>query len=773
MKKTLYLIVIIIINMSFANSLKAQWVKILDEKQSERVLLDIYFLKDNPDYGWICGKDARLLRTTDRGENWEEYVIDPSKPGGIGFFESVVFLNPNVGYVSGPGGVYKSTNGGKNWTLVLDERLWGCYFVDENYGMAVGNGCSFGGQDFYRTTNGGVTWEYQGYSDVSTSLTDVYLESKDGNGLAVSSGFLWKTTDGGRNWKIRNNTGNVDWQEELSFKGNTFILPYSKGCSGGNGGGGVRFSTDGGYTYRDSDLGAAMFGTFVISDSVGWVCGWKNTMKKTTDAGRTWTQYDCGLNVKDDMDDIYFIDDTTGFVVGMGIYKYKLPGTYFSKINLVDSSACDGDPVLLEAEGDYAFYEWNGVIGDKFLEVEKSGKYILKAYNMSCDTIISDTIDVNVNTSVGVDIDYSNPFLCEGDSAYIAFDSSNLDSYSWSDGFIGTERYFVSDTTVVLQGIDINKCDFYQEFKFKFDPLAKVSYSDYVKVICKDNPVYLEANVEGASDFIWYKDGKPISSNQKRIQVDSGSQYYIVTKNNLGCASVSDSISINYQTINDQISVNPLSGEENVDLGEMKVASPLSFSIAVHNNSKADYLLEEAHMEMNSCFSIPKAQLPVLIPAESSVNLDVNFFCADYGELKDKLVLRDRCTYDSIEVEIFRLHNSFEVESKCEVPLTVTNVKMRNPRLTQARAHSGSGKISAEVNYISDKEENAEISLFNTLGDKIATLPAQQYEINSSEGLSTFNITAEISDQNLMSGFYFISVNVGGVVTNLKVTISK
>ncbi len=775
MKKTLYISIVILINIISFDTLNAQWVKILDEDQESRILLDIFFLKDNPDYGWICGRDSRLLRTTDRGETWEEYKIDRYKNGYNGFFESVFFLNPDVGYVSGISGVYKSTDGGKTWRIVLDENLWGCYFVDEDYGIVVGKGCENEQQHFYRTTDGGDTWEVKKYYVYGTALTDVYLESREGFGLAVSSGNLWVTTDGGKNWDIRNSTGDEDWQEELSFRGNTFIIPYSDGCDGNDtpSGGGVRYSLDGGFTFRQTNLNAPMFGTFVMSDSVGWVCGLNSTMKKTTDAGSTWTQYDCGLRVEDDMDDIYFIDDTTGFVVGMGIYKYQGARSYTSKINVLDSSNCDGDPILLEAEGDYNYYEWNGEVSGKYLEVEESGTYILKAYNMACDTIIADTVDIKVTNSLNIDVSYTDDYICEGDTAIVWFDDANVKYYNWSDGFVGTERIITSDTSFYLDIRDKNNCDHSQTFEFLFEPLSKVSFEEYAKVICANEPAMLKANIENKNSYTWYKDGLPLDTDDLHIEVENGSNYYIICENRLGCSSSSDTVDVSFETVDDQIIFSALEGKENVNLGEMNIASPLSFYITVKNNSDNDFLLEHANMELNSCFSIPKSQFPVLIPADSLLDLEVRFFCADYGELKDKLLIRDRCTYDSIEVQIFRLHDVFDVMTQCDIPVSITTLKMKNPRLTQALVTKESGKVVADINYISDKEENPEINIYNAIGNKVATMKASQSIVGSNGDLSIYRISAEMIEDDLQAGFYFISVDVGGAMANMKFVVAK
>ena len=301
----------------------AQWKKLnnIPPPYSTNYWLEIFFLPEDQNYGWVCGYDGMVIRTTDQGKSWQGTVIRNAYQ-----LESIHFTSKLVGYTSGLdinfyGAIYKTTDGGATWRDITPSTafaLWGNYFIDDNTGMVVGGGCGEV-QKFYRTTNGGNTWSVFIGEVPNTGLTDVLLYSKDGLGYASSSGRIWKTTDGGRSWSIFSRSGSEDWQEDLHVKGNTFLVPYSTGCTGGGNDGGVRSSTDGGKTWKQFRTGQSMFGTFLIDSLRGWTCGWNGAVYYTPDGGKTWMLKNCGIDGAS-LDDFWFINDTLGWVVGDGIF---------------------------------------------------------------------------------------------------------------------------------------------------------------------------------------------------------------------------------------------------------------------------------------------------------------------------------------------------------------------------------------------------------------------------------------------------------------------
>ena len=308
------------------NLLFSQWKRVtnIPKPFDEGYYLDVYFLESNPQYGWTCGYNGVVLRTTDGGNSWD-YAIIPFAYQ----LESIFFVNEKVGYTSGlvgstiPGGaIFKSVDGGKTWFNVSppgNVDIWGNIFLDANTGFAIGGGCG-NEQQFYKTTNGGNSWIplYDNYYD--SGLSDIMFDP-NGIGYASSSGVIWRTTDVGRTWQVFSITGPNDWQEEITLSGQTFLLPYSSGCTGSDGGGGWRYSTDMGKTWKNQEMGIPMFGAFLLSPNKGWVVGWRESVYYTSDAGTTWELKNCGIDKGTDLDDIWCVNDTTVFIVGEGVWK--------------------------------------------------------------------------------------------------------------------------------------------------------------------------------------------------------------------------------------------------------------------------------------------------------------------------------------------------------------------------------------------------------------------------------------------------------------------
>lgn len=315
-------LILLLFSISFVQSSFSQyWMKTnVPPPFSTNHWLDVYFLPSDPNYGWVCGFAGLVIRSTDGGLSWQGTGIDSAF-----HLESIHFVNRNVGYCSGVEGIYKSTDGGRTWRDITPDTTlsyWGCYFATENIGVVLSGGCLNNIQRFFRTTDGGTTWSlFEGY-EVNTGLTDALLYSADGLGYASSSGKIWKTLNGGVSWSVHAQTGTNVWAEEISHNGNSFLIPHAGAtCIGDKSAGGARFSTDDGATWHVTEFGRAMYGTFLIDGVTGWAVGDNNAIYYTTNAGRNWELRNCGIT-QGNLDDIYFLNANTGWVVGNnGVYK--------------------------------------------------------------------------------------------------------------------------------------------------------------------------------------------------------------------------------------------------------------------------------------------------------------------------------------------------------------------------------------------------------------------------------------------------------------------
>lgn len=325
--KRLYIILLVVLSVVPLSGQTAQrWKKVtLPAPYDAGYYLDIFFLPSNPNLGWACDQfRGYVVRTTDGGNTWRGSAV----PGGGGcHLEYIQFLDANTGYCSGPCGMFKSTDGGATWFSIKptgSPNIWGGWFKSATEGWFTGGGC--GSCSFLRTTDGGTT--FTTVTDVSeprSVLSDPYWASDmaPGEVFAIGSGVLWRSNDDGATWAVHAYTGtNSPWHEELAMVGQSVLLPNAQErcTSGAPATPGMRFSTNRGTTWRDFTTGEAMYGTYLHDAQRGWAAGTNESVYYTSNAGQTWTKRACGLDGAD-MDDIFFVDDNNGWVVGEGIFR--------------------------------------------------------------------------------------------------------------------------------------------------------------------------------------------------------------------------------------------------------------------------------------------------------------------------------------------------------------------------------------------------------------------------------------------------------------------
>ena len=188
-----------------------------------------------PNVFYIGVNNGGVWRTDDFGHTWNP-IFDDQPTGSVGDV-AVAPSNPNVIYVaSGEGiqrpdlsvgnGIYKSTDEGKTWinTGLKDGQQIGGLAIDptnENRVFAAVLGHPYGPnteRGVYRTTDGGKNWERVLYKDENTGAIQVTIDPKNSNIIyadlwAARQGpwengawdgkesGLYKSTDGGTTWR--------------------------------------------------------------------------------------------------------------------------------------------------------------------------------------------------------------------------------------------------------------------------------------------------------------------------------------------------------------------------------------------------------------------------------------------------------------------------------------------------------------------------------------------------------------------------------------------
>lgn len=690
-------------------NLLSQWEEVtkLPRQWLGNYWLEIFFLPQNQNYAWICGFDGIVLRSTDRGQTWSGVQIP-----NAGQLESIIFVNEKVGYTvsaSNPSSssyIFKTTDGGRTWENVspkFDASYWGCYFLDEYTGVLLGGTCN--SRYFFKTKDGGRTWTYQtsydNYVVSDSKLSDVMLYN-DGRGYALSSGFLWITTDYGDNWKVAKGIKSHNWHEELSILNNSILIPWDYSCAGSQKTGGAVFSKNKGNSWVQTDLGNACYGSFLLNDSTGWVCGLDRSIYRTDDYGATWTKKYCGIPVGTDLDDLYFIDDTTGWVVGKGIYKYKpVADTLSPKISADKVFLCKGEYAVIESPMKYENMKWNTGETSNKIVTDKPGIYYFKAWTNECDEGTSNIVRIDVYPKSELAYNNSAFTACEGDSVLVAI-TSKLSQVVWADGSNNQQRYFKTDGWKSFVWTDTTGCQYLDSINVKIVPmpLAEIkSISDTLlcfgkklKIISTGKP----ANVD------WY-DGQSnqlISADTPEIEIDKSMSIYAIAKNELGCADTSEIKNYNIKYTSDNFEFINVNYDEYIFMDSLYSKEVSCKDIMIKNTSQNTVYLSKFILKGNTAFSIPQSQMPMRINSGEIKPVTVCYSPTALNLQKDTIVLNDVCSDKYIILGGFGKAWSNIVETKCGTPIKITLSKLSNGALFSTHTpYPNPAKTAVSIEY--------------------------------------------------------------------------
>jgi photosystem II stability/assembly factor-like uncharacterized protein len=253
------------------------------------------------DTGWIVGKDGAIFNTNDGGSTWTK-IVSSGYPFDEDFYK-VDFMDRTLGYVLGYLGVYRTVDGGSDWTnnwlpVAPSRGAWDMSFVDDSTGFLLGS--KYSDPDpiiLYRTVDAGASWAPVPGSKGSllrTVLTIAFASERTG---WAGGGVIMKTTDGG-----------ATWQTQLSAATVRKFCFFSEQYGFAVGGKSILRTADGGATWQnvtpvDARI-ADLRGISFVDRNHGWVVGrapdepadgrlYKHTILLSThDGGTTWTLRD-------------------------------------------------------------------------------------------------------------------------------------------------------------------------------------------------------------------------------------------------------------------------------------------------------------------------------------------------------------------------------------------------------------------------------------------------------------------------------------------------
>jgi photosystem II stability/assembly factor-like uncharacterized protein len=271
---------------------------------------------DTIDRALVVGQMGKLDRTTDNGLTWQA-IDDRFFCGDI---TDVHLINEEKGFLTAgimggmsACGLYKTIDGGDTWTICLyfmGSSTAKVHFYDDNNGWIA---TDFGWDPWlYRTTDGGATW-----SEFETTIIDEYdvptcikFQDED-NGFLATDEHIYQTTDGGYSWEIREDGNFTDI--EIKHWPVCFAVGW----------GGLYRSDDGGTTWENIDVPNALLlnDIYFLNDNTGFLCGYSNRIFCTHDGGISWEQLTVTTPHPIEFYEVCFTDQSTGFAVGDGEYE--------------------------------------------------------------------------------------------------------------------------------------------------------------------------------------------------------------------------------------------------------------------------------------------------------------------------------------------------------------------------------------------------------------------------------------------------------------------
>lgn len=667
-----YLLLACLLGLTYEQA-RCQWMEAnLPAPYNSGYYLDVFFLPSNPNYGWVCGMGGEVIRTSDGGATWRGITI----PGA--FLEYVQFINTNTGFVSGPAGVYRSDDGGRTWNDITpypmdNEKGWGSYWLNDRVGMYFVGGCLTGRQAFYRTSDGGLSWTASYGNEFNSGLSDGYLYA-DGTGYAISSGVLWGTKDFGRNWFKISNTGARNWNEEISVFGKSILIPSAgQDCDGQSGrGGSLRYSTDGGSTWREHQTGQNMYGCFLLSQTKAWGVGDNRTVLFTEDAGKSWLNRSCGI--RGNIDDVWFVSDTLGWAVGDGVYKsnFNSKGTpiTITPTNPV-VAICRGDSLFVEARGPYGEYTWSDKVVAPSRVLRDTGTYIVRAYDSLTCNYVADTIRLVLKSNYKPNITASALAACAGDTVMLSV-IGPVASFLWNTGETTTSIKVTKSgvyTCTVLDSLGCTQTT--PGVTIVIHPLpAPTIVANRSVILCLDDTVQLSTSLPYRT-YRW-----STGSTNASIRVSTSGVYRVTVVDTNGCIGTSDSTEVTVLNTRNKAEFQFDAGMNGYVIEAHDVGSLRCRSIRIRNRSIVENLvINDVHFTGNVYFSAPRAQFPITIGPLQTGELEVCVSAQDTGLVRDTLALADTCSVIYVPFESRGLPVKLTGKEKCDVEVFTTIIR--------------------------------------------------------------------------------------------------
>lgn len=295
-----------------------------------------------------AGQLGGIWKTTNGGATWTKQVTAVFN-NSASFTNVVHFWDANEGVcmgdpINGEFEIYRSVNGGTNWTLVTGANIPNPLAGEYGYTRqieCVGNSVWFTTNmgRIYHSTNKGVSWNVytSPINDFGgTAMSGNLSFSSASNGLIVNvNGVIYKSINAGSTWTQVTSTGPVFANGLCAVEGTNVVFTTGAATTGS----GSSYSLDGGINWVGIDNAQHLYCEF-INPSIGW-SGWFNT-SATQNGMWKWNNLSSPLNVQFNGNPttvcvntpVQFSDQTTGGTINS--WNWSFPGGTPSSSNIAN-----------------------------------------------------------------------------------------------------------------------------------------------------------------------------------------------------------------------------------------------------------------------------------------------------------------------------------------------------------------------------------------------------------------------------------------------------
>lgn len=309
MKKTIFTLVTLLCGLN----LFAQWVRVTPNPAQES-LTSVRFFNDS--IGYAVGNGGTILKTVNAGTSWSLLTTNTTQS-----FLTVFPTSKDTVFAAGIGGLLtRSVDGGLNWyslTTGTPKNIYSLHFVSSQIGYAAtGEQIKTGIETFssgtiYKTTDGGFNWTSV-LNAANPYRTVHFINEQVGFAGGDSANGIVKTINGGQNWQNLT-LPNFENNTILSLQFVNANLGYAVGSRG------VMYKTINGgsnWTKTTLDSNATLFSVHFTDTDTGYAVGSnvEGIIYKTVNGGATWTNQKFSISVI--MRGVYFTPTKIGYVVG-------------------------------------------------------------------------------------------------------------------------------------------------------------------------------------------------------------------------------------------------------------------------------------------------------------------------------------------------------------------------------------------------------------------------------------------------------------------------